>query len=149
MENIDNNIIVNVKPYKVLLQTSEDGVEGGYYDADETWHEFGAGGTGIKNPLVTITLDNTSSSSNWFGGLYTIENSVWIYNEVQVESGSTDTFSLLSTSEDGETFFADVDTSNYVASNKVNIEYDEDMGRFVVTDPSLPASLTLTYFQID
>ena len=44
MENIDNNIIANAKPYKVLLQTSENGVAGGYYDGDEVWHEFGGGG---------------------------------------------------------------------------------------------------------
>ena len=60
MENIDNNIIVNVKPYKVLLQTSEDGVEGGYYDADETWHEFGSGGSGLITVSVSVTEDSTT-----------------------------------------------------------------------------------------
>lgn len=62
MENIDNNIIVNAKPYKVLLQTSEDGVEGGYYDADETWHEFGGGESDILN--VTISFTDTSTLEN-------------------------------------------------------------------------------------
>ena len=62
MENIDNNIIVNAKPYKVCLQTSEDGVEGGYYDADETWHEFGGGGA--DNPFVQVTLNCIKDGGN-------------------------------------------------------------------------------------
>lgn len=76
MENKDMNIAINVKPYKVLLQSSEDGVTGGYYDTDEVWHEFGEGG--VSTMGLTPVLES--------GEIVGLEES---YNDVKeaVQSG--------------------------------------------------------------
>lgn len=45
---------------KVLLDTNEEGVTGGYFDSEEVWHEFGGGGE-TEDLLQTLEVTNNTN----------------------------------------------------------------------------------------
>lgn len=48
---------------KVLLDTTNEGVTGGYFDKQEVWHDFGGGGGGNARTFFINTINNSSESN--------------------------------------------------------------------------------------
>lgn len=138
---------------KVLLDTAEEGVTGGYFDKQEQWHEFVMGNTFI-NPEVHITAirgENVDSAieipitvglivedgylncTNLYLG--EDENEVE-FNFYATNSEQPDTFYLI---KNGEGY-----VYNFVVSNAVNCSLSQE-NVITVDDISEPCSFTITY----
>ena len=137
----------------VILNDSPEGVEGGYFDSEEVWHEFATGNTFI-NPEVHVTAirgENVDSAIEIpiTPGLIVEDgyiNSTMLYlaqydnedelNFYAADSEQPNLFYLQSLSE-GYVF-------TFVVSDTVNCSLQsEDV--IIVDDISKPCSLTITY----
>lgn len=158
----DGERIIDMPPNKVLLQSSDEGVTGGYFDSAEVWHEFGSGGgEGVKNPTVTINLiGNTTNRYNIKTPQYSVENGLFTKTTIPFltqHGASTQLESLaIKNNEEGSEHtvyefntYAEYGTSFiFVASDLVNCEfYPQEDGipsALYVTDQTKNASITIT-----
>lgn len=138
---------------KVLLDTAEEGVTGGYFDKQEQWHEFVMGNTFI-NPEVHITAirgENVDADIEIPIAYGLIVEDGYIYhdqlylpkdeNETEISFYATgseqpDTFYLIKT---GERY-----VYNFAVSNAVNCSLTSE-NEITVDDISVPCSFTITY----
>ena len=149
----------------IILNDSTEGVEGGYFDSEEVWHEFGGGGgeTPSIQPTLTITVVNNISSDydvtpNDDAFLKVENNHLRHYGGIQekVAYGESKEFvTLLSYSNSYASFTPFVinyslqvgDGATFTVTNLTNCTYQNDGGDglIFVTDPTTEASCTITY----
>ena len=130
----------------IILDEDADKVEGGYFDTDGTWHDFG-GESGIT-PTLKIKLENNNSNSYNFGGsaLQVVNNNKVTFEEKSINPGETESIEVLviGEEEDGEIiFYFSSFEGKETVSDLVNCTFDDDEYAIIITDPSQNASVTV------
>lgn len=126
----------------VILNDSPEGIEGGYFDEDMVWHEFGGGGE--VTPILTISVQNDDTDYPYTFGESTLpimENNNVLYKGVSVASGESYSVSVLVIGNEEFGFVFKYLTGTEIFSDMVNCTYDEDEENLIITDPTKNASV--------
>ena len=151
-------IVINETENKqtIILNDSQEGVEGGYYDSQEQWHEFGKSDKTFANPEAHITAirgENVDSSIEIgiIDGLYYIEDGYLTYDKFYLLEDENETEFTLYATSDGDNlnaFYLYVNDENYHyefdVTNTVNCSFSGG-NSITVSDISKPCSFTVTY----
>lgn len=131
---------------KILLDSNEEGVTGGYYDRQEVWHEFGGGGSAEILPALTITFKNRVGQSVYAPGEFNVTDGLLTKNgeESLVETGDDYTYTAIvpNSVENGAYLFV----GPKVVTDMINCTiFDYDGDRYIkITNVSEVASCTIT-----
>lgn len=151
------NVIVNLGVNKVSLQSSEDGVTGGYYDGEGTYHEFGGGG-GTITPLLSVKVINNTNSTISVQPMLFFKTDHVCFNDYEeilsIPSGETSEATGIIIPEYQDTgmfveglrnFINGQDLNSFTPSEEVNCTVNiEENYLLEITDYTKNASLTLT-----
>ena len=163
----DGERIIDMPPNKVLLQSSDEGVTGGYLDSAEQWHEFGGEGLSLQ-PIIHITLINDGGDNPLTITRMGLDEAIMnghVYNiypyakEIPVNGKITwDALCFASKDPITNTEYAEYGTgwvaqTNYSGSDYVNKKYEmrssenctynDEMGNIEVTDITKEASAVM------
>ena len=143
----------------MIEYTGEDDIKA--YELEPTYQEIGGGGGGIDNPVLSINVVATGVSGD-IGALPLLQINDNVLQSVSqmVSGGTTTVYStvVLAYDQEGESVYVWDGTTAYpsmtgatatlTVSNEVNctVNLNIDAGQFyaMITDPTQPASFTLT-----
>lgn len=133
----------------MIEYTGEDDIKA--YELEPTYQEIGGGGSSLVNPILTCTLV-LSEGDTTVSYLGYEDNTVTNYARWSITGGDTNTLTVLVPydpyDECYEWWFTEIngDSRTKTVTNEINcsVVIDSNNAYAIVTDPTQPASFTLT-----
>ena len=138
-----DNIVSRVKDGVLKVHSDDEGMSGGYYDSEGTWHDFGGSGSSLQPILhMNVTCSNDSQDALLMENYFIKNNNMGYSSNEVVAKGETKTYStlVLGDYDNNVFFFGFTNWADITVTNTVNCTYSSEDSWIIITDPTKEAS---------